>query len=687
MAPQRLRLEQFAALRALLSGMHPTEACRRYLSGESIPSSESTALKRLIELLRIVATTAATRPTSSSEVALAVNAASVLAREIGIAEERRLKLRARELLRRLSRSAGSVEVVSVLLRPIESVPVAGTVFQDIESFRQDYIDSRLDGIDPDIGEDEWEALFEDYLGELAERSLSTSSGPGNSKGVVPYNTPLSAITHAGIADAQESQLLWAPTNAQDALAALETCRWIVDRHPKGSDSLSTWLKGNVVNSLRAAGIAQLQALADLIARRGRRWWTAVPGLGPTRAAHLEAWLRDVGPAAEIQAHTETFARASTASATQNSSKVHSEQRQRLVQVGLGPLGELLGPGFSQQDLALPRAVPHDVFSTQDDLDALVGALERYRDRPATLTVYGREITRFVLWCHRVRKKQLPNVTMADAQAYADFLDAIPEDWINPVPAQREAVAWRPFRGALDPASKRKSLSSVHVVLGLLQSTGYLSGNPMSPVLKGRRSDGAGSDSEPVVAFGPDEWRFIADQLEEVSTSAGETPRADDARLRRLQALVHLVRSTRMLPGECAGANWSQFAPNPCGDGGGVLHVGTVSNGRSIEITPDVVKLLIAHHRDWGPRLLDLVDETHVPGQDPLFGALSPAPGERHANADATAAAAIERETGGLGTAGIQRILRGFLAHCASQASAHGLDPERFRRASVASLRR
>src|SRR5207237_6807493 len=103
---------------------------------------------------------------------------------------------------------------------------------------------------------------------------------------------LSALTHAGLAEAEAGRLppLTQALPPAQALAALDTCRWVVQRLPQASDLVTTWFSGSTQRRLAGAGLMTLFAVADLVNQRGRRWWTQVPGVGPARAARITDWL-------------------------------------------------------------------------------------------------------------------------------------------------------------------------------------------------------------------------------------------------------------------------------------------------------------------------------------------------------------------------------------------------------------
>lgn len=692
MAPQRLSLEQFAALRAYLGGMHSIEACRRFLTQERPPSTESAALRRLVGLLRTVAATAALRPTTSSEAALASRAVSILQGRINAMEQRRLQLRAHELRQYLA-GARKVEPIELIVpqyvRPITSSVSASPYFHDLEEFRSHYIEVRLGGNDPDIGESEWESIFEDYLAELGDTTLSAAQPSSTDQGgVVPYNTPpvaLSALTHAGVTEVQESQLLWAPKDAQDALSALETCRWVVDRHPMGSDRIDTWFKGNIVRQLQAVGLERLDSLTARINERGVRWWKSIPRLGPVRAQRVVEWLKQVSGPAGLQLKADSQTPVQVVRARQLATQARAPSWRKLAEVGLEPLNALLDSQPLDGAEGLFRLPSSNLLGAHNDLEAILAALALYKDRPATLAVYSREISRFALWCYFVKGKTIASITIPDARAYNDFLDSIPADWINPMPTPRGTPGWRPFRGQLGLASKRKALTCVHIILHQLHSAGYIAGNAMAGVLK--RS----ALPRPVVnvarSFSKDQWNFILSALNAPAARQISDPRKAP-RQRRLIALVRLIQSTGLRRDECFRARWSDLKEEIVdGQKTAVLKVaGSSGRSREVIIATSVLRDIQAHLNDRSPRFADDFQSDAGRARIPLISVLAEAVPAWHVEFSLQQPFLEQRPladaTGALSPDGIHRVLKRFFVDCEERATAAGFEPESFERASA-----
>jgi Phage integrase protein len=73
--------------------------------------------------------------------------------------------------------------------------------------------------------------------------------------------------------------------------AIDVLRRLLPPQPQVSDDIGQWLPARAVAALRGHGI---ETLADLTVRvpRRRRWWAAVPGLGPASARRIEAFFAE-----------------------------------------------------------------------------------------------------------------------------------------------------------------------------------------------------------------------------------------------------------------------------------------------------------------------------------------------------------------------------------------------------------
>lgn len=689
-------LEQFAALRGYLNGLDPQAACSRYLTTELPPAGEGAALRRLIALLDTVATAAANRPFGTPEADQARRAAGILRARIGEAELRRQALLARDRLARLRRTANQSPPApspASTASPSTAVAVDRHLpgrFDSLDSFREHYIETRLSGADPDLGEDEWEALF---MQELVEFEAAQPSPPQRMTAIAIAREPEGR-------PALPSGLVVKP---DEALAALETCRWIVTRQPKPSDLVDTWFTGNTVRRLRAADLPTLYSLVERLNQRGQRWWAQVRGLGPARGQRITEWLLTVGAEAGLSLRPDLAMPVQYARLLQKSTQATAPGWQALAEVGLEPLVLLTGRQALDGAEGIFRLPTANLLGAKNDLEAIAGALAKYKDKPATLAVYSREVCRFALWCYFEVRKPISSITIPDARRFKEFLDDVPLDWINPVPTPRGTYGWRPFRGQLNEASKRKALTAVHVILHQLQAAGYLAGNPMAGVLK--RAALKRPSMDVGRSFDSSQWDFILKQLDQLPSphrlaaiENAQAPTAvkqrlaalESARARRLKALLRLLQSTGLRRDECHRGRLSHITKVMV-DGQAFYTLAVVGKGgklRDVYLPTPVLQLVLEHLQDRDQDMFGDDPQTESGrARIPLISVLSrPLPAWQPPTGEKVQPVLqpgrLADPTGALGVDGMHQILKRFFARCAIAARAAGLDSERFGAASA-----
>jgi integrase len=688
-------LEQFAALRGYLGGLDPQAACSRYLTNEPRPASEGAALRRLISLLEAVATAAASRPAGTPEAEQAQRAARILRLRIGNAELRRQALLARDRLSRLRRTVRVGNLPASPSPAPEALPAGAPLparFDSLDSFRDHYIETRLDGIDPDLGEEEWEALFMEGLVELEAARAPLAPQKMTAIAIAEATDPVRGTLPSGLV-----------VKPDEALAALETCRWVVSRQPIASDLVDTWFTGNTVRRLKAADLPTLYSLVLLLNQRGRRWWTRVKGLGPERGQRVTDWLLSVGQEAGLKLRPDLAMPLQYSRQLQKGVQARGAGWETLSEVGLEPLALLAGHQALDGAHGAFRLATENLLGARTDLEAIAGALAKYKDKPSTLVVYSREICRFALWAYVVMRKPISSISIPDARRYKEFLDDVPSDWINPIPTPRGTYGWRPFRGQLDDASKRKALTAVHVVLQQLHAAGYLAGNPMAGVLK--RAALKRPSMDVGRSFDSDQWEFILAQLDQLPSPrrlqaierSRSTPEVKErlkafeaASARRLKALVRLLQSTGLRRDECHRARLDAIT-KVLVDGQPFYTLAVVGKGgklRDVYVPTPVLQLVLEHLQDRDQAIF--ADDPHTKegrAGIPLISVLRPPlpawqPTLDGRGAPALVARDLADPSGALGIDGMHHILKRFFTKCAVGARAAGLDASRFNAASA-----
>lgn len=117
------------------------------------------------------------------------------------------------------------------------------------------------------------------------------------------------------------------------------------------------------------------------------------------------------------------------------------------------------------------------ISAQNDAQAVMAWLEEYVDSPQTWKAYRRESERLLLWLasHQLTLADINRETLRQFEAF--LADPQPhKQWVGPS-KPRDHPAWRPFRGALSPASRRQSLVILQGMFAWLVEAGWVNHNP------------------------------------------------------------------------------------------------------------------------------------------------------------------------------------------------------------------
>ena len=130
-----------------------------------------------------------------------------------------------------------------------------------------------------------------------------------------------------------------------------------------------------------------------------------------------------------------------------------------------------------QRLTLKDSPSGGHISAQNDAQAVMAWLDEYVDSPQTWKAYRRESERLLLWLafHKLTLADINRETLRQFEAF--LADPQPrEQWVGPS-KPRAHLAWRPFRGALAPASRRQSLVILQGMFAWLVEAGWVNHNP------------------------------------------------------------------------------------------------------------------------------------------------------------------------------------------------------------------
>lgn len=239
--------------------------------------------------------------------------------------------------------------------------------------------------------------------------------------------------------------------------------------PKRSDPVSAWFRPSVARLLRAEGARSLADLMALITVRGNGWWKPIPRIGAGKAERIIAWLQS--QATEIgELALDPDIPPDPASCV----VLHPGQNE------LVPIERILLPTDLDGHEGRNRHSGLCLISARHDRDAIDAYLYKYRAQEKTRRAYQKEIERFLLWCITIRGTPMSSVLQEDCEAYKDFIETIPENWIG-LKRKRHEREWRPFAGPLSPSSQRYAIQAIRLFFNWLVNVRYLGGNPWMTV--------------------------------------------------------------------------------------------------------------------------------------------------------------------------------------------------------------
>jgi integrase len=435
-----------------------------------------------------------------------------------------------------------------------------------------------------------------------------------------------AAEHGSLALAAE---LRSAANAPEGNLAVELSPTVIEQaaqlaatQPAARHPVGMWFRPMVGRYLKQQGIATLGDLVDFCNRRGGSWWRAVRRIGPGRARHIVAWLREhegtIGCRIERDVDEHDPLRVNDAQVVEiggNRRRPVPLERMTVLRV------ELTGEQGCNRSPLFPY------IHARDDLGAVRAYLNQFRERPKTQRSYTRELERFLLWCVCVRGIALSAVLADDCEAYKDFLKS-PSLAFTGARASRRSIRWRPFAPeGLTRESQRYAVRTLRAAFGWLVDVRYLAGNPWRVVL-----------DPPVIrrrynlqiqrALSGELWekirRHVDAQCEPASATYWRAVRvvlllSGDSGLRREELTV--CRRENMAA--------TQFG-TPSAPVWRLELVGKRSVERVVPVSPAAIIALRAH---WTDRGLDFDSSTKGPLLKPLFIPATPAAQQKHVDGE------------------------------------------------------
>lgn len=110
-----------------------------------------------------------------------------------------------------------------------------------------------------------------------------------------------------------------------------------------------------------------------------------------------------------------------------------------------------------------------------DAQAVAQWLAEYQETPQTWRAYRREGRRLLLWLDE-QGATLSDMDREALRRFEAFLADPPSSWVGPTRPE-DHPDWRPFRGALSPASRRQALVILQGMFSWLVESGWVRHNP------------------------------------------------------------------------------------------------------------------------------------------------------------------------------------------------------------------
>lgn len=138
-----------------------------------------------------------------------------------------------------------------------------------------------------------------------------------------------------------------------------------------------------------------------------------------------------------------------------------------------------------------------LIDAKNDAEAISSFLNEYKDSPATIRSYAKEIERLQLWCIHVGHVNISSIKRDHLLAYQVFLKSpSPRKlWCGPCIRRLNKdstlnPSWRPFVKGLSGSSINKTIKILDSFFNYLVQTNYLSGNPMAVDRRRKRRNNA-----------------------------------------------------------------------------------------------------------------------------------------------------------------------------------------------------
>lgn len=458
--------------------------------------------------------------------------------------------------------------------------------------------------------------------------------------------------------------------------------------PLPENEISVWFAQSISRSFKRLGINDMRELQRYISEQGRHWHRDVRGLGPGRAARIEAWI-DSHAASLGQIDRSSALWHSTAplateiTPLQRAPEFHellvrpgelvATPRNEFMQrrFGIVPLELLAVPSELDGRNGMFRTSTPNHLGARNDYEAIQRWLGTYlsSDKVRTLEAYRREVERFYLWCLLDARCALSSIALSHAQSYQAFLRNIPERYITTKRVARESPLWRPWRGQLTPQSQNYAIGVIDQLFTVLHKNAYVTGNPFESI----RPNNAGAkqrtmDTTRTLHSG--DLALVREMLDKLQGLRSNNLRTA-ALARRMRLILHLAVTTGLRLSEIVSTNLTTLRKAIVdgieSDDWMITVIGKGSKPRDVPLNAQVLAYIYEHHADWERLMPHAAQRLQAFRAAPPLVAVLQSP-VRSDQRDITDETVLANDNAALSRSGVAMALKTFFRQLAKDAS-------------------
>lgn len=209
---------------------------------------------------------------------------------------------------------------------------------------------------------------------------------------------------------------------------------LVSAPVKWDDHVAGWFAHSLAQRLEAGGFKTIEQLSVAIAANPSNWHASAPGIGVSKAARIERYLRSQLGNIEEELTKKGVTYQVIVPTNHEQERSTNIDLEELTAVAHAfdpppplPSSSLLGKEHLDGSMGRLRdRSSASAIEAQNDYEAMKTWLQLKRSA-VTVKLYEREVTRLIAWSVQVRRRPMSSLTIEDAIAYRDFLCSIPPE--------------------------------------------------------------------------------------------------------------------------------------------------------------------------------------------------------------------------------------------------------------------